>query len=136
MPEQDNCPHNNIESNMCSLHCTDCGKVLEQDNWKETVDSWMFDFSDNGTASMKTGESTFVPYPNDFIKDFISSLLSSQAHALKERMITEIKKQKQWVFTTPPGLEEVSGKIIPRVIEDSEFILVKKLLSAIESIEI
>lgn len=71
---------------------TSIGAVPTQlDNeWQNIVDSWIFDFSDDGKASMKTGENTYVPYPNDFIKAFISSILLKQKASLKQKMIKKV----------------------------------------------
>lgn len=61
----------------------------EQEDWKEG--EWINNFN---TVFVKEGHL----YGNHLeLKDFISSLLSSQAHALKEQMKEKVNKNKKWV---------------------------------------
>lgn len=74
----------------------------EQDNWIDEFDEKFPELFDNKTK--------LIP--------FISSLLSSQAHALKEQMKAKILEKKKKVY-------------------DTEYIVsVEDIVSAIESIEI
>lgn len=119
MPEQDNCPHNNIESNMCPLHCTDCGKVLEQDNWKER---FVEQFTDKVDAENDYYDSQFTEGRPSRVIDFIESLLSSQPHALKEQMKACVENA---------DINSHSDNLI-----HGGEMMKEKILSAIESIEI
>lgn len=119
MPEQDNCPHNNIENNMCPLHCTDCGKVLEQDNWKEELKKLL----DNQRTGLK--DSSDTNKTRYAILALFEDSLSSQAHALKEKMKVVILEKKRELIDGQEG--DVYGV---------DVVLVEDIVSAIESIEI
>lgn len=100
----------------------------EQDNWKEEFNRKFFTVDEEGF---------YIPLPTPeligFQKRFIEDLLSSQAHALKEKMKQKAFNAVESRYLTYTAMESLDMDKIEIDIHNQT---ISEALSAIESIEI
>lgn len=87
-PEEKKCCvmcRESLADNFCMAPTCKCHASPEVPEWENVVDSWIFDFTSDGTAGMFYGDkSVIIPFPNEFIKSFIAHVRNQTLEEVAE----------------------------------------------------